>query len=425
MIIIISDIESIQKITAYLWNNSYYFSVLELPPEKDYTLVLPQELPIHYADTTIDISNPNFPLVAIIAKKIALKSSLKLKTDLQMLHYFSPEYYESLPIKNETLFFWTYNYFFLKRQKEQNHNLAILIHDDGYGDNIITLAYLHYFAKLKSKQGYKIKFYHFYEPGYHLSEIFTYDYENHIYPLTNTFDFLTNIQKQSLIESLKSTTLVHVSNRFIPSAYTKLASLSKILNMGELDKNFINELNLQIPSLPKAVEKNIQRLKKQYQYIIGVQFYTCHDSDFVVKRSWSLSNAQKFICLCEKNGIGVINLSPHENTLETALDLSALNINQLFAVINGIDLFVGIDSCCSHIAGVLKKNNIVLLGKVLNQKTQRPLCNNFTLISKQGDIDKIDVHYVYQKAIDVLTGKILLRSKIQKIYDYQYDIEYC
>ena len=76
---------------------------------------------------------------------------------------------------------------------------------------------------------------------------------------------------------------------------------------------------------------------------------------------------------------------------------------------------VGIDSCFGHIAAVLHIPSLTIWGKPLKDKSQRPLCGNYSLVSKRGDIDSIKASDVIQRSIKILTGELAVSPTIRPV----------
>lgn len=433
MQILLCEKHCVDAVAFFLAESNYYYAVVETSTPLSTFLHTFSAIPIKIvnrysegfltAPTMEPIKNGEYK-IAFFYQKIGLQSAAKIKMDLYMRRMFPQPKYEFLPIKNEKLFFKNYYYIFLAQSKKKKHE-ALLIYDDGYGDNILTLAFLSYYAKVKSGHGYQFSFYHFYTAGYHLSNIFTDTHKNFLYPLASDTPFSKMAGQNSELAPLKTSKLIHISNRMVDSAYTKIKTLSRILSFPEYPR-FLENLSLNIPELPPHTKELMEQYRKRYKKLIGVQFYTYHDTNASVRRSWAPGLAQKFIDLCVKNHIGVINLSEYVGyEFHSVLNFSSLSICQLFPVVQQLDLFVGIDSCCSHIAGVLQKKNLTLLGKVLQGKSQRPLSNNISFISKSGDIDRIAPEELFRLACKVLAGQICPISYMPDAYSYDYDVYFC
>lgn len=131
-----------------------------------------------------------------------------------------------------------------------------------------------------------------------------------------------------------------------------------------------------------AICRQIYSLRQSFQWIITTQFFTKQRDS----RNWTYEQAEKFIALCNRYDIAVINVAPCPWELSYQLDASETPIAQMFSVLNLVDLHVGIDSCFGHMAGLLQKNSLTLwnddpVDNSIYHRSYRVMRNNYSLVS--------------------------------------------
>ena len=417
-----------EKVVQYLIENNFYFVIFDTDnkPQKFLDLFCSTSYSVlNQVDNTCIESKEFLPgetyQVALYIKTNNLKIAIKMKEDVKVKRIYSDRF-DFLPIKNNSNAFKTYLYAHIKQNKTQA-TTTLLIENDGYGDCILVMVLIRAGLDSKKLDKTSLTIYHMYPSSYHLSELFLSDCHNEMYPLTDELSFLKSTNQYEMLEKIKSSSIIRISNNLIRSAYTKVKELASVLGI-----NYNNSLlDFQIPFLPLSndIIEKIRDLHKTKDYLIGVQFYTSHDNIAYISRTYSHELAQIFIDICRQNNIGVINLSEYAgHTLHTDLDLNQLTINELFSAIHEMDMVVGIDSCCGHIAGALKKKNLILLGRIINNSSQRPYSMNYTIVSEKGDVNTIPPEEIYKMMMTILTDRISLDPHVKDVYDYSFDMTY-
>ncbi|WP_214483001.1 hypothetical protein [Bacillus sp. SM2101] len=157
------------------------------------------------------------------------------------------------------------------------------------------------------------------------------------------------------------------------------------------------------PSLPVEVHKKLNQINKESK-LVGVQFKT---EDY--QRSWNSNNINKFVQLCNQNNIILINLTPIKKLSTEIIDFSYLPVSQLFELMGYLDAFVGIDSVCGHIAGVVGIPSITIWGKDTPLSgaqnpfvSYRVLSQNYSLFPKSKDISDVSAGIVFKRLEKIL-----------------------
>lgn len=191
-----------------------------------------------------------------------------------------------------------------------------------------------------------------------------------------------------------------------------------VLNVS--DEGFIAENSLDVSIIPNSVMKIIRQKQKDGFVCVGIQLY---DENKKYK-SWSKTHILKFIDLCKNEKIFLINLVP--NTLGIPLniyDVSFLDFIELFNLIKYMDIIIGIDGCCGHIAGVLKVPNITIWGYDLPHcvKTRpisfRTISMNYSIVSKDELASSITPELVFSRLMDCANKKIQMEETLITIND--------
>ena len=71
------------------------------------------------------------------------------------------------------------------------------------------------------------------------------------------------------------------------------------------------------------------------------------------------------------------------------------------------------DSFGGHMAAALRVPNVTIWGKPLKDKSQRPICMNYSIVSKDGNIDSLQTDVVFDRMLKILSGLITLSGKIR------------
>jgi len=414
----------------HLIENNYYFAVFDIEdsPQAFLSLIRPETYFVinQFEDGCFESENKallpdeNYN-VALYVKTDNLKIATKVRSDAKLKQMYS-DILGFLPIKNNSNAFKTYLYAFQKRNKSFQET-ALLIENNGYGDCILVQVLIRAGIDSGKLNKSNLTIYHMYRSSYHLSQLFLSDCYNVIYPLTDELSFLGDASQTNELEKLKECNIIRISNNLIRSAYTKIKELASALGV-DYDNSLLESVLPFLP-IPADIIDKLRLLKQEKDYVVGVQFYTYDDNIAHIGRTYNYELAQRFINLCRDNNIGVVNLSEYAgHILKSDLDVSHLTINELFPVVNQIDIVTGIDSCCGHIAGALQKKNLILLGRIINDSSQRPYSMNYTIVSEKGDVNTITPEDTYRIMMNILEGQLVLSMDVQEIYDYTFDMEY-
>ncbi len=296
----------------------------------------------------------------------------------------------------------------------ESNRILIRLNNIGYGDSLVTMPLLQKFCQEKKTRDFMIEIQHYYKASLELSEVFLCDCIN------TSCSFVDNLTP---IDTLPKSNgyykqVYDFDNCVIHSAFTQLQEMANFLGC-KIERDLLHHVYVNDNYTPERCIKQIKALRNNYRYLIGVQFYTEHDLICSYKRNWDRGHIDQFIRICKKNEIGVVNLAPYSgDILPYSGDFSELSIKEIIGLYRYLDATVGIDSCCGHIAGVLRIPNLTLWGKILQDKSQMTLSMNYSIISETGDIDDIPPMFVYEQLIEVLNGKRTLVSHIQDHYAF-------
>ncbi|WP_157670265.1 glycosyltransferase family 9 protein [Bacillus cereus] len=181
--------------------------------------------------------------------------------------------------------------------------------------------------------------------------------------------------------------------------------------------------DVESPPLPKEVRKILDEKRTLGKKIIGFQF--CSEE---MEKSWPVEHAKEFLSYCKEFDLCVLNLVPHQyKELEGMIDVGFLPVSGLFSLIAELDIVVGIDSCCCHIAGVLGIPNLTIWGDSYPHQyrplgdtryvSYRPLQMNYSLASRDVQPASIPPDLVFQRLTNILDGKIHLQKSRLTIED--------
>ena len=291
----------------------------------------------------------------------------------------------------------------------------IITNSKGYGNSILDMPVLQKFCSISREQGYELTIWHSYKESLNLSNLFLSIAHNMLNPYIDSHP----IEPLLHTDLSEYSEILNMDSLIIRSSYSKFNDVCRFFHI-ENSSALLDDLQIVYDyPLSQEVISNIKSVKQKYFACIGVHFQTYDDALCATKRSWSWCNVESFLKLCHQNDIGVINLAPYAgDPLPWDLDLGTLTLQKIFQVNTLLDAYVGIDSSCAHIAGVMKKPNLVILSKPIDHVTQRPLSFNHTLISQEGDLDKIEPEKLLQNLCMLLQHELPLSSYTKNAYDY-------
>ncbi|MCK6259475.1 hypothetical protein LCY76_23160 [Fictibacillus sp. KIGAM418] len=184
--------------------------------------------------------------------------------------------------------------------------------------------------------------------------------------------------------------------------------VSRSLGLSEPVSHQMEEIDL--PPLPEAIQLKVEKLKQHSKPLIGIQFHTQDP-----QRCWDQKNISDFIKECEQKSLIVINLTPQKGLPQSVVDLSSLSVSQLFALIKQLDILVGIDSVCGHIAGVVGTPSLTIWGGGTPLASgsnpyvsYRPASNNYSVYTDSGDAKDIPSTLIFHRMMQILKKDIRL-----------------
>lgn len=156
---------------------------------------------------------------------------------------------------------------------------------------------------------------------------------------------------------------------------------------------------------------------------IGFQFFTGKKKDGMIisnnSRNWGEESVKEFLRLCRNNNIDVLvtNANPFDEDLDVK-QLKHMNLPGYAYAISKLSLLVGIDSSAGHMASLFGVPSITIWGKQSpldsfgKQISFRVLKKNYSLWSADGVIDSIKPEKVFEKVMDIRSGKLELEDRV-------------
>lgn len=295
--------------------------------------------------------------------------------------------------------------YFYKSSKSCNDlkKVALVLLPCAYGDMINMAHIIQRFITEKNNKNIEVDMFHASDSSYYIGKrLFL--HANHLkighkFPAKKHWDVYTYIYNLGSIDYVASNRNYEVSMF--------------------LNGRFITEvtgLHQQVPKISKRIKKQLCTLKKQYQYVIGVQLFTEHNHP--ITRNYQKQSARNFVQACRKSGIAVINLAPcPDYRLQTNLDYSRLDITALPSLIRELDLVVGIDSCCAHIAAMMNIPSVVLHNRLYSY-TLSVIRKNYNIVSKSGDLKDIPCDVIIDRIKSILEKKLLVPFDVKEQYTW-------
>lgn len=240
-----------------------------------------------------------------------------------------------------------------------------------------------------------------------------------------------------------------------------LSSIKHVINLEWIHTTYISTKHhchvamemldmVHYPSLPKTYEnllphinnftdllslrnhKRLQELKVRYRKLIGIQFYThtdghyAYDTNNTRNKSLLPKTVQQFINLCSVNGIGVVLLAPTPYTLRCVHDFSDLPVGLLFGIVSQVHAVVGIDSVCTHIAGVMNIPNLTVWKRYHPLRLSspnggknlcyRPVSKNYSLVALSSQDEGGLSEKMFSILKKILTGTVQLHGGISDCF---------
>lgn len=166
-------------------------------------------------------------------------------------------------------------------------------------------------------------------------------------------------------------------------------------------------------------KKSIIKIRNERKIKVGIQFWTDEPGS---ERNWNCDNVQRLInCGSDYFQFYILTPYPKEKyNVGGCIDLSHFSLYGMVAAINEMDMVVGIDSCCGHIAAAYNIPTIT----IWNAQTPialpfdyiklsfRPMRKNISLVPRSKDINDIKGEKVFEIMKMYFDNKILLNSEI-------------
>jgi Glycosyltransferase family 9 (heptosyltransferase) len=310
--------------------------------------------------------------------------------------FHSEHYLYPLFIPKEEIFSYMY--------KPQKKRIAVLLDwFFGHGDVVAVYSQIKQFIQ-NQKGKYTIDIITRGAPLTLLEDLFP---ECKVYVHFDSFFVYETIAKCALYEDV-----YFLNTRLDSPPHLHLIDIvSKSLRLEQSVSHLVKEID--VPPLPKSILANLQHFKQSSSPLIGIQFNTKDQN-----RCWNQENIKEFITLCQQDNLTLINLTPQKGIPDNVVDLSSLSISQLFEVIKNLDIVVGIDSVCGHIAGVLGTASLTIWGggtPLANAAnpyvSYRSVSSNYSVYTESGDCKKISGSLIFQRMKQILNKEIKLNSK--------------
>lgn len=287
----------------------------------------------------------------------------------------------------------------------------------GYGDAVMMYQQIQMFVNRERKKGREV---HVITPYFKMYDIFK-DF------LKNCYLFHIDI----IVNKRLNETLLH------SGYYERIYNLA-LLTPQEVPYKHVLDLwssclgyeepspllgHTEMPLLQEKVRQIIEEQRQAGKKIIGFQFCT-EDQE----KSWPIEHAIEFLNQCKKHNLCVLSLAPqHCGELDGIIDVGFLKVSELFPLIAELDMVVGIDSCCCHIAGVLGVPNLTIWGDSYPHQyrplrdtrylSYRSLRMNYSIASKDADPASISSKLVFRRSYEILDGNITLQKTRLTIED--------
>ncbi|MCL2406392.1 MAG: hypothetical protein FWC95_00540 [Defluviitaleaceae bacterium] len=295
-----------------------------------------------------------------------------------------------------------------------------------YGDSIMLYPVLKQFRAKKPYQKYNI---------IHLRNI-SYDVLTELLPEFNHLSQQMIDSFGSLLDILESDNDIYSLCDFLSFDILKKETklhisrlISKQLMVDGMEEA-IDKINNEYPTDEKS-KFFVDMLRTRYKHIITVQFATDTDETELrnaripYKKSWNYEFAQSFIDLCERNGIGVINLCnfPDKN-FNNVIDMSGEPLLSLINIIKNMDMHVGVDSVFGHISGLFRIPNIIVFSRntphwiVTPDEKLRiflsyvPFTSSFCLANEDGNGGRINPEVLFDRMRYLLRNPKVLNKNM-------------
>ncbi|NOU63238.1 hypothetical protein GC096_04150 [Paenibacillus sp. LMG 31461] len=166
----------------------------------------------------------------------------------------------------------------------------------------------------------------------------------------------------------------------------------------------------------KYLTNLVDSLKKEYRYVISIQFFTSTE----IFKNWPEAYALRFIELCKANGIAIINVAPCMYKYENIIDISLNTFYDIYHVISKVDLHVGIDSSFGHMAAMSMTKSLTIwcghgplwypVNDGVFQLSYRALRLNYSVYDEGENKEKITPEIIYSIMCNILDEKIELKN---------------
>lgn len=306
----------------------------------------------------------------------------------------------------------------------KSKRILIVEKSHGYGDCMLTMPLITGFAAQLKEQGYQVFFWHYYQQSYLLYKTLLSKFRHSICMYSDSVSSLSQLP----VKQDSYYKIFNMDSLIIHSSFTKIKETAEWISYNSYKNIKLDHIiaEWKYPKVEKCIYKRLMEMRSTYRYLIGVQFDTEHNQDCTYTRRWHVNHVNAYLDMCKRANIGTINLAPYQTGaqfLKCDLDVSELSIIELLPIVRSLDAVVGIDSCFGHMAGIMKKPNLTLWGKIIHNKSQRTYSNNYSLIPLDGKTDSLSARLVLQRTKQILFGMLPLSSE-NDCYNFDSNVEY-
>jgi ADP-heptose:LPS heptosyltransferase len=316
---------------------------------------------------------------------------------------------------SENLFIYKNHMYFIYGKNKNNKDgvkAALIPYPFGFGATILYLPLLQYFLKNTEDS---MDIIHVNYKSYEILSRFIKDCNHIMYSCNKSMkDFFIceygregkYVRTYNAMKVFRNNPKSLLNMKHVVDVLFDLYSIRK--TMDEL----LAESKIDLSLTPEKVLKKIDKLRRKYKWVIGLQSCT----DTIIIKNWPEEHAVNFIKKCHENNIGVINLAPTPYKLHNTIDFSSYKIYQLFGAIKKIDMVIGIDSCFGHVASFLGIPSLTIWGHSSPisfngcNSSYRAIRMNYSISDRNGNIKRIDSDIVFSSMLDILNGKIELKK---------------
>lgn len=300
----------------------------------------------------------------------------------------------------------------VERKKDDEYTHFIFY--GAIGDTMIILPIFYFLIEKYKHENQKLNFILHYTINYDFIKYFLNDFESTViyekpFNFKTTTEFaLKEYQNFKLVDTIKICAKLF-GNKEYKSFFELLCEESNFeitITPNTLLKKFKQHLHIKVSEKLNKIKNNHKKVIC-FQRMSGTRDMMTSE----IAKQIPINIAKHIIDYCIKMDYAVINIEPAETNKDLFMyDLSNNSLPEIVEILNGADLFIGVDSCFGHICALIDTPNIICHGSTCPwykyfSPAFMPLSHSYSFLPKDMNYNNLDPDRINTVLNEVLSGK--------------------